>query len=116
MVRVRELPELLDAKAVAEIPEVVLDVKLSNGYVSDLLSNVMGQARSDGIWVTMQGHQNVVAVAVLAGLGAVVIAGGVKPDQDAVKKAAQEGLALFTTDLTAFETVGRLHQAGVVGV
>lgn len=116
MVRVRELPELLTAKAVAEIPETMLEVELSGGYVSDLLSNVMGQARSDGVWVTMQGHQNVVAVAVLAGLGAVVVAGGVRPDDDAVRKAEQEGLALFTTDLSAFETVGRLHQAGVVGV
>ena len=116
MVRVRELPDLLAAKAAATIPDAALDVEISSGYASDLLSNVMGQARSDGVWVTMQGHQNVVAVAVLAGLGAVVVAGGAKPDGDAVRKAEQEGLALFTTDLSAFEAVGRLHRAGVVGM
>ncbi len=109
------MPELLAAAAVATIPEEALDVKLSSGYASDLLSNVMGQAKAEGVWVTMQGHQNVVAVAVLAGLGAVVVAGGTKPDGDAVRKAGQEGLPLFTTELSAFETVGRLYRAGVVG-
>lgn len=89
--------------------------EISGGYASDLLSNVMGQARTGNIWVTMQGHQNIVAVASLAGLAAVIVAGGVEPDKDAVRKAGTEEVVVLRTNLTAFEVVGRLYQLGIVG-
>lgn len=86
---------------------------VSGGYASDLLSNVMGQAGSGSVWVTMQGHKNIVAVASLAGLAAIVIAGGAKPDADTVAKAESESIPLLITDLSVFEFVGRLYALGV---
>ncbi|HWR43317.1 DRTGG domain-containing protein [Sporomusa sp.] len=92
-----------------------LGKEISGGYVSDLLSNVMGQARAGNVWVTMQGHQNIVAVASLAGLSAVIIAGGVTPDKDAVRKAETEEIVILTTQLSSFEVAGRLYQLGIAG-
>ncbi|MBP2649595.1 MAG: hypothetical protein H6Q74_420 [Firmicutes bacterium] len=92
-----------------------LDKNIKKGYVSDLLSNVMAFASADSIWITMQGHQNVVAVAVLAGLAAVIIAGGVKPEVETVDKAVSEGVILLTTNLSSFEVVGRLYELDVRG-
>lgn len=92
-----------------------LEQPVSGGYVSDLLSNVMGQAGSGNIWVTMQGHQNVVAVSLLAGLAAVIIAGGVNPDATTVNKAKAEGVILLTTELSAFEVAGQLYKLGIRG-
>ena len=92
-----------------------IDRKIASGYVSDLLSNVMGFAGSDCIWVTMQGHQNVIAVASLANLSAVVIAGGALPDEDTVRKADAEGIVLLTTPMPAFELIGRMHEMGIRG-
>lgn len=92
-----------------------LNKEVSGGYASDLLSNVMGQAQAGNIWVTMQGHQNVVAVALLAGLSAIVIAGGMEPDPEAVKKALAEEIVILTTALSAYQVVGRLYQLGVTG-
>lgn len=92
-----------------------LDKEVSGGYASDLLSNVMGQARVGNIWVTMQGHQNIVAVALLAGLSAIVIAGGVEPDPEAVKKALTEEIVILTTTLSAYKVIGCLYQLGVTG-
>ena len=51
-----------------------------------LLSNVMGQAEPGMVWVTMQGHQNVAAVASLIGLAAVVVAGGAPVEEETLKK------------------------------
>ena len=42
-----------------------MQAEVTGGYASDLLSNVMGQAEPGMVWVTMQGHQNVAAVASL---------------------------------------------------
>jgi predicted transcriptional regulator len=89
---------------------------VSSGYASDLLSNVMGQAGAGSVWVTMQGHKNIVAVASLAGLAAVVIAGGAKPDADTAEKAEAENIPLLVTDLPAFEFVGQLYALGVKGL
>ncbi len=92
-----------------------LDAQVTGGYASDLLSNVMGFAAAGNIWVTMQGHQNIVAVASLAGLAAVAVAGGVAPEPDTVAKAEAEGVVLLTTSLSSFELVGQLYRCGVKG-
>ena len=110
---VQELTNVLPLTVVSG--QASLAKEISGGYASDLLSNVMGQARAGNIWVTMQGHQNIVAVASLAGLAAVIVAGGVEPDKDAVRKATTVEVAVLRTNLTAFEVVGRLYQLGIVG-
>lgn len=93
-----------------------LSKPVEGGYVSDLLSNVMGFARANSVWVTMQGHQNIVAVASLANLSAIIISGGALPEPDTIKKAESEGIVLLTTELPTFEVVGRLYGLGVKGL
>jgi predicted transcriptional regulator len=112
-VNVQELAKALPLQVVAG--QSNLNKQINGGYTSDLLSNVMGQARAGNVWVTMQGHQNIVAVASLAGLTAVIITGGVEPEKDAVRKAETEGVILLTTTLPSFEVVGRLYQLGITG-
>lgn len=93
-----------------------LSQEISGGYASDLLSNVMGQAGSGNVWVTIQGHQNIVAVASLAGLAAIIVAGGTELDKETIKKAEFAGVVLLKTDLPAFEVAGRLYTMGVLGM
>jgi len=107
---------------VADLPlevingEECLDIAVTGGYASDLLSNVMGQAKPGNIWVTVQAHQNIVAVASLAGLAAVIIAGGMRPEKDTVAKAKKEGVVLIVSSLPAFEVVGLLYKMGISGL
>ena len=77
--------------------------------MSDLLSHVMGQAKAGQIWVTMQGHQNIIAVASLVGLVAVIVAGGVEPEEQTVVKARDQEVVLCKTNLSTYEVVGRLY-------
>jgi predicted transcriptional regulator len=90
-----------------------LDREITGGYASDLLSDVMAHAREGDVWVTLQIHQNVVAVAVLTKAAAVITVGGREPAEDTVQSAEEKGIPLLTTELTAFEVVSRLHDAGV---
>ena len=92
-----------------------LDQTITGGYASDLLSNVMGQAQAGNVWVTMQGHQNIVAVASLSNLAAIIVAGGSEINDDTLQKAEKEGIALCKTNLSSFEAVGRLFKLGVQG-
>ena len=47
-----------------------LDKEIKGGYTSDLLSDVMGNAREGNIWITLQTHKNIMAIASLKELAA----------------------------------------------
>jgi len=85
------------------------------GYASDLLSDVMANAVEGDVWVTLQKHVNIVAVAKLKGLAAIVIVNGRTPEPDTLARAEAEGIPVVSTPLTAFEAVGILYGAGVKG-
>lgn len=84
------------------------DREISAGYSSDLLSDVMANAKADAVLVTVQAHKNAVAVASLVGLAAVVVCNSRPLPEDMVEAARSEGLALFKSPETAFEVSGRL--------
>lgn len=92
-----------------------LDRPVSGGYAGDLMSDVMAHGRKDDLWITIQIHPNVVAVAVLKDLAAVIIANGREPSEDTVRQAEEQNLPLLGTSLSAFELGGRLHGLGLRG-
>jgi serine kinase of HPr protein (carbohydrate metabolism regulator) len=87
-----------------------LDREVSGGYVSDLLSDVMGHAREGQVWITLQTHKNVVAIASLKEIPVVVLVRGRRPDDDAAAAAEEEGIVICSTPLETFEACGRLHR------
>lgn len=86
------------------------DVEIFNGYVSDLLSDVMGSAKENMIWITIMRHLNVVAVASLAGIPIVVFPKGIIPDAVVINKANDEGIHMISSSLTSFELAGILYK------
>ena len=92
-----------------------LDREVSGGYASDLLSCVMARARKGNVWVTLQCHVNVVAVASLLELAGIVITEGAIPDAATLAKASDEGIPILTTSKTTFVVVGELTGLGVQG-
>jgi len=90
-------------------------VLVGSGYASDLLSDVLAHAREDSVLVTVQVHLNVVAVALHAGVAAVIFALGRMPDEAVRAKAAAEGVRLYGTRDPAFDVVGRLYAMGLRG-
>jgi hypothetical protein len=89
--------------------------QITRGYASDLLSDVLANAPSDGVLVTLQVHLNVIAVAGHADLAAVIFTSNRRPDDDVVAKAVAEGVRLYTTGADTFEAVGALYAHGVTG-
>jgi len=92
-----------------------LDKEVERGYVSDLMSDVIANTRQGDVWITLQIHINIVAVAVMKELSGIIIIGGREPEEETLQKAREEGLPLLVTPLTAFETAGKLYQSGLTG-
>jgi hypothetical protein len=83
------------------------------GYASDLLSCVMAGACHQGIWVTLQAHGNIVAVAALLDLAAIIITEGAIPDDTTIARANSEGITLLSTPHPTFEMNGKLWELGL---
>jgi hypothetical protein len=87
------------------------DRLLSGGYTSDLLSDVMGNAKADSALITIQAHKNTVAVASLLNLAAIIVCNGRSAPEDMLEAARGEGIAVFGSASTQFEVSGRLFAA-----
>ena len=89
------------------------DAEVTGAYAGDLLSDVIANSKAGNVWVTMQVHVNIVAVAVLKDLSAIILVNGRTPAEDTLKKASEENVTILTSGLPAFETCGRLASLGV---
>ncbi len=93
-----------------------LDEEITGGYASDLLSDVIAHSRKGNIWITIQTHPNIVAVATMKELAGIILAGGREPDADTIQKAEEEGIPILISPLFTFELVGKLYQKGISGM
>jgi predicted transcriptional regulator len=99
-----------------ECGENLLENEVEGGYVSDLLSDVMAHSKKGDIWITLQGHPNIVAVAKLKELAGIIIVNKRNPEEETIKKAKDEKIPIMTSNLTAFELVGKLYELGISGM
>ena len=90
--------------------EANLDTEVTGAYASDLLSDVMGNARSGQVWITMQTHKNVTAIASLRDLAAVVIVRGGVPDEDMLEHAKDEDVCILVSPDPTFQVCGKLYE------
>lgn len=88
-------------------------IRPTSGYTSDMLSCVMAGAQHDGVWITLQAHNNIVAVAAMLGLSAVIITEDAQPESATIQKANQEEVVLLSTPKQSFDVAGRLWEMGI---
>jgi predicted transcriptional regulator len=93
--------------------KVDLDIEITNGYASDLLSQVLRDAVPQSIWITIQNHLNIIGVAVTADLAAIIVCDGIQVPVEVIKKADEEGIAIFTCEQNAFQISGKLFECGI---
>ena len=110
---VKEVLELIEAKDMT--PETDKNTEVSCGYTCDLLSWVMAHGTAGMAWVTVQTHMNVIAVASLMEMAAVIIPEGIEMEAPSLEKANDEGICVLQTGLTAYEICARLAAKGLAG-
>ena len=111
--RVSELQTLIGAENLT--PEITEDKEITCGYTCDLLSWVMAHGAAGMAWVTVQTHMNVIAVASLMEMAAVIIPEGIEMEAPSLEKAKEEGISVLESPLTAYEICARLAAKGLPG-
>lgn len=84
--------------------------EIKGGYTSDLLSDVMGHAQEGDIWVTLQTHKNIMAIASLKEIAAIVLVKGHHPEEDTMEESNNENIPILSTSAETFEITGQLYQ------
>ena len=90
--------------------KVIGEAKVTGGYTSDLLSDVMANSKPGNLWITMQTHGNVLAVVKLKELAGIVLVNDRRPDEETTRKADEEHVMVLSTDESAFNISGQLYQ------
>jgi serine kinase of HPr protein (carbohydrate metabolism regulator) len=89
--------------------------EVTGGYASDLLSDVLAHSKEGNLWITLQIHQNIVAVASMKDLAGIILVNGREPEQETIEKAEAEKIPIMVTQMPTFELVGKLYSLGVTG-
>lgn len=103
-----DLVKTLGLKVIAG--ETGMNREITGGYVSDLLSDVIGSAREGNIWITLQTHLNIVAVASLKDLAGIILVKDLKADNDTIERSNIEGIPVLSTGDDSFTVAGRLFE------
>ena len=87
-----------------------LQREVKGGYTSDLLSDVMGHAQEGDVWVTLQTHKNVMAIASLKEIAAIILVKGHLPEEDTLEESNNENIPILSSPLQTFEITGQLYK------
>lgn len=77
--------------------------EITGCYAGDLLSWVMSRAKAGNLWFTIMNHMNVLAVASLADVAAVVLAEGETLGEKELAVAGERGINVLTSGKSVYE-------------
>ncbi|HNW49052.1 MAG: DRTGG domain-containing protein [Bacteroidales bacterium] len=106
--KVKDVAEKLSLR-IFSAPEG-LNREVTGGYTSDLLSDVMGHAQEGHIWITLQTHKNIMAVASLKDIAAIILVKGFIPEPETIELSVQEGIPVLGSSSETFELSGKLYE------
>ena len=106
--KLKEIIEKLQLKVLTAKDK--LDVDVTGGYTSDLLSDVIANSKEGNLWITLQIHQNIIAVAKLKDLAGIIIVNNREPDEETLTKSGMENVPVMISEQMAFEVSGKLYE------
>lgn len=105
----REMTDRLELTAASTLHEV----ELTGALVADLLSDVLANGAPGYVWITIQTHRNVAAVASAQSLAAIIITAGRQPGDELLELAEAEQVSVLTSPESSFTVAGRLYELGL---
>jgi predicted transcriptional regulator len=107
--KVQQIIDTLELKSITK----VFDKDVSGVYISDMVSDIIANAKAGHLLVTVQIHNNVIAAANLVDLSAIIVTQGKLPSEDVVKMAEKAQIAILSTSLNRWQVATKLYEAGI---
>ncbi len=109
--KLRQLKNVLRAKVLCGGDHLDREVEMVCG--SDLMSDVLAFIKADSLLLTGLTNPQVLRTAEMAEVSAVCFVRGKQPEEETVRLADARKMPLLTTDLSMFESCGRLYREGL---
>ncbi len=106
------IKEVADKLALKSLNRI-FDKSVTGVYISDMVSDVIANAKAGNILVTVQVHNNVIAAANLVDVCAIVLTRGRRPADDMLALAEKAGISVLATDLNNWQVASQLYEAGI---
>lgn len=107
--KLQELAEKLELKSQTK----VFDKDISGVYISDMVSDVIANAKAGNVLVTVQIHNNVIAAANLVDICGVIVTQGKMPTEEVVKMAEKAEISIYTSNMNRWQIATKMYEAGV---
>lgn len=107
------ISEFADQLRLKPLAESEKNINVEGVYIGDLLSIVMSKAKQDYVWITIQTHINIVAVAELLDLSCIIVVEDMEVEEETIKKAVELGIPVYKTQKSAYEVACILHDLGI---
>ncbi len=107
--KLQEIIEKLNLQPVTKVEEK----NVQGVFISDLLSDVMTSANAGDIWLTVQTHHNIIAVANLVNIAAIVVTHGKKVPEETVSLGNRYHVIILSTPHSIFDTAAKLNATGL---
>jgi len=104
---VQDLIEKLNLKTLVEGEH---DREVTDCYIGDLLSWVMGRAPGDSAWLTVMGNINSIAVATLADVSCIILVENAALDAEAREKAEMHGVTILQTEENSYRLAVKISE------
>ncbi len=111
--KLSEIKEILKADVI--VGEDKLDIEVKTAFGADLMSDVLAFAKSGSLLLTGLTNTQVVRIANVLDIAAIILVRGKKPPTEAISLAKNLQIPILTTKYILFETAGRLYAKGIVG-
>lgn len=108
-----KLDDILDKIELEVLNDINVNVEFSTLYIGDLLSSVMANGKEHALWLTVQRHINVIAVASLNDFAGIIFVENVEPNSDTIAKATELHIPLMKTSLDAYQLSCQFIKAGL---
>jgi hypothetical protein len=109
--RLRDVLVLAEAQPIS--PNVNPSVEVRAGFAADLMSDALRYDLSGALLVSGLANHQVVRTAEMADVSAILMVRGKTPPPETLELAEEVGIPFLGTELTMFETCGRLLAAGL---
>jgi predicted transcriptional regulator len=111
--KLSEVRDLLQAEVI--VGHEKLDMEVKTAFGADLMSDVLAFAKAGSMLITGLTNTQVVRIANVLDIAAIILVRGKKPPQETVTLARELHIPILATKYILFETAGRLYAHGIVG-
>jgi predicted transcriptional regulator len=106
-----EVKEILKAEVISGDDK--LDIEVSGGAASDLMSDLLRKPKEGSLLLTGLTSIQAINTSVIGGMAAIVFVRGKKPDQAIVSLARKHKIPILSTPFNMFSSCGRLYARGL---